>query len=87
MLTGQLNAVNGLGLLVLLEGRARQVTAHDGLNLDNFELADDHAPMLYSGGLLGSERCRHISADKVRLQTRHSFLFMNLDACIFTEGE
>jgi hypothetical protein len=87
VLTGQLDAVNGLGLLVLLEGRARQVAAHNGLNLNNLELADDHAPILHSRGLLGSERCRHISADKVRLQTRHSFLFMKLDGCIFTEGE
>ena len=42
----QRDSVDGAGLLVLGPGRAREVAAHDGLDGEDLELADDHAAVL-----------------------------------------
>lgn len=83
---GDLDAVHGAGLLVLLPGRAGDVPTDDRLNGENAELAHLHTPVLQGGTKRLGDLGRKVEGDEVGAESRNS-LREDLEPGLGAEGE
>lgn len=83
---GDLDAVNGAGLLVLIPGRAGDVSADNGLDGEDAELANLHATVLKNGAQGFGDLRRKVEGDEVCAQGGDGFL-QSIEPCAGAEGE
>lgn len=83
---GDLDSVNGAGLLVLVPGGAGDVAADDSLDGENAELADLHAAVLEHGAQGFGDLRRQVEGDEVRAQRGDGFL-QSVEPGASAEGE
>jgi hypothetical protein len=83
---GNLDAMHGAGILVLLPGRAGDVSADDSLDGKNSELAHLHTPVLQGGTKRLGDLGRKVEGDEVGAESRNS-LRENLEPGLGAEGE
>jgi hypothetical protein len=83
---GDLDAMHGAGLLVLLPGRAGDVSTDDSLDGKNAELAHLHTPVLQGGTKRLGDLGRKVEGDEVGAESRNS-LREDLEPGLSAESE
>jgi hypothetical protein len=83
---GDLDAVHGTGLLVLLPGRAGDVSTDDSLDRKNAELAHLHATVLQLGTKRFGDLRRKVEGDEVGAESRNG-LSKDLEPGLGAESE